>query len=90
MPSPTQRLWPQLLAVGRPFFTSGPRRRALAGLALLVALLLGINGLNVVNSYVGRDFMSALAEKHLARFYALAAVLAGVFAALNGVSPTSM
>ncbi len=71
----------RLLAVGLPFFRSDARRRAYLGLATLVALLLAINGLNVVNSYVGRDFMSALAERDAPRFYALAAALAGVFAA---------
>jgi putative ATP-binding cassette transporter len=35
---------------------------------------------NVVNSYVGRDFMTALAEPHARRFYLFAAIFAGVFA----------
>jgi putative ATP-binding cassette transporter len=69
----------RLLAVGLPFFRA-ETRRALVGFAILVTLLLGINGLNVVNSYVGRDFMSALAERRTAQFYALAGALAGVFA----------
>ena len=34
---------------------------ALGGLTILAAFLLGINVMNVVNSYVGRDFMTALA-----------------------------
>jgi len=38
----------------------------------LIALLCGANGLNVVNSYVGRDFMSAIAERHQTRFVQLA------------------
>lgn len=63
------RLWSQLKEVGLPFFKHGPRRRAWGLLALLVGLLFGINGLNVVNSYVGRDFMSALEERHVHRFY---------------------
>jgi putative ATP-binding cassette transporter len=36
--------------------------------------------MNVVNSYVGRDFMTALAEQHTRRFFVFAGVLAGVFA----------
>src|SRR5262249_36787622 len=36
--------------------------------------------MNVVNSYVGRDFMTALAERHAGRFFAFAGILAGVFA----------
>jgi putative ATP-binding cassette transporter len=68
------------MAVGLPFYKSEARGRALGGLVLLVVLLVTINGLNVVNSYVGRDFMSALAERHAAHFYVLAGALAGVFA----------
>jgi putative ATP-binding cassette transporter len=73
-------MWARLKAVGLPFFQAGPRRRALGGLVLLVVLLLTINGLNVVNSYVGRDFMTALAERRATRFFTFAGVLAGVFA----------
>src|SRR4051812_134764 len=80
MPSPKQRLWSRLMAVGLPFFRSGPRRQAFLALGLLVAFLLGINGLNVANSFVGRDFMSALEKRNVAHFYFLAVVLAGVFA----------
>ncbi len=73
-------MWSRLVAVGLPFFKSDARRRAFVGLAILVALLLGINGMNVVNSYVGRDFMSALAERRARQFFLLAGALAGVFA----------
>jgi putative ATP-binding cassette transporter len=75
----------RLRKVGLPFFTQGPRRAAWGGLALLFLLLLTINGLNIVNSYVGRDFMTALAERHLERFYFLALVLTGGFAASTTV-----
>jgi putative ATP-binding cassette transporter len=68
------------VAVGLPFYRSEARGRAIAGLALLLVLLLSINGMNVVNSYVGRDFMSALAERRAAQFYLFAAILAGIFA----------
>jgi hypothetical protein len=48
------------MTVGLPFYEeSEARRRALAGLGVLIALLLIVNGMNVVNSYVGRDFMTA-------------------------------
>jgi putative ATP-binding cassette transporter len=80
MHSRSQSLWSRLVTVGLPFFRSEARGRALGGLALLLALLLAINGANVVNSYVGRDFMSALAERHARQFFLLAGVFAGVFA----------
>jgi putative ATP-binding cassette transporter len=73
-------MWSRLLAVGLPFFQSEARRRALGGLGILVTLLLTVDGMNVVNSYVGRDFMTALAERQAGRFFAYAGILAGVFA----------
>src|SRR5215470_14197461 len=47
---------------------------------LLLALVLGINGLNVVNSYVGRDFMTAIEERSMPEFVRRAALYVGVFA----------
>ena len=80
MPPLNRSLWSRLVAVGLPFYQSKAGVRALGGLALLVALLVSINGMNVVNSYVGRDFMSALAERRARQFFTFAAVLGGVFA----------
>jgi putative ATP-binding cassette transporter len=57
----------------------GGRAKALC--ATLFTLLLVINGLNVVNSYVGRDFMTALEQRDLPRFVAKALLYVGVFAA---------
>lgn len=37
--------------------------------AMLFTLMFGINGLNVLNSYVGRDFMSAIEAKDLSAFH---------------------
>jgi Flp pilus assembly protein TadD len=47
----------------------------------MVGLLLAIAGLNVVNSYVGRDYMTALVDRRSAEFYRLALLYVGVFAA---------
>jgi vitamin B12/bleomycin/antimicrobial peptide transport system ATP-binding/permease protein len=35
-------------------------------IALLIVFLLGINALNVLNSYVGRDFMTAIEDRNRA------------------------
>jgi putative ATP-binding cassette transporter len=78
-------LWSRLMAVGLPFFKSETRGRALGGMIFLILLLLTINGMNVVNSYVGRDFMTALAEVQPARFFLFAGLLAGVFAISTAV-----
>jgi putative ATP-binding cassette transporter len=49
--------------------------------ALLIIFLFGINGLNVVNSYVARDFMTAIEHRDHAGFVWQAVVYIGVFAA---------
>jgi len=54
--------------------------------ALLIALLLAINGLNIVNSYVGRDFMTAIAERNMRAYLTQAALYVGVFAASTVVA----
>jgi putative ATP-binding cassette transporter len=78
-------MWRRLTEVGVPYFRSEARGVAGAGAAVLVVLLLIINAANVVNSYVGRDFMTALAERRSPDLYVLAAMLAGVFAFLTVV-----
>ena len=59
---------------------------ALGLFALLIGLLVGISGLNVVNSYVGRDFMTAISGRDRAGFVRMAIVYVGVFAASTGVA----
>jgi len=54
--------------------------------SLLITLLLGINGLNVVNSFVGRDFMTAIEQRDMAEFIRMAALYIGVFAISTLVS----
>ena len=52
--------------------------------ALFIALILflfGINALNVVNSYVGRDFMTAIEHRNMSGFLRYALLYVGVFAA---------
>src|SRR5271157_1368400 len=48
--------------------------------AALVALLFGANALNVLNSYVGRNFMTAIANRDKAELIHQAIVYVGVFA----------
>jgi putative ATP-binding cassette transporter len=57
----------------------GPK--ALMFAITLFLLMLAISGLNVVNSYVGRDFMSAIENKNLPVFETKALLYAGVFLA---------
>jgi putative ATP-binding cassette transporter len=50
-------------------------------IALLIMFMLGINALNVLNSYVGRDFMTAIEDRDRSGFILMALVYIGVFAA---------
>jgi putative ATP-binding cassette transporter len=47
----------------------------------LVALLCAVSGLNVVNSYVGRNFMTSIENRNMAEFIRQALFYVGVFAA---------
>lgn len=62
----------------------GPQATVFAG--TLVILMLAINGLNVLNSYVGRDFMSAIENKNLDLFRHQALLYVGVFLASTFVA----
>jgi vitamin B12/bleomycin/antimicrobial peptide transport system ATP-binding/permease protein len=57
--------------------------------AALVALLCGANGLNVLNSYVGRNFMTAIADRDKAEFIRQAIFYVGVFAGSTVVAVVS-
>lgn len=72
-------------------FTGDPvvGRTALWRFGLLVLFLFGFNGLNVVNSYVGRDFMTAVAERDLDRLIAQTLLYLLVFAALTVIAVVS-
>src|SRR5262245_51826857 len=63
------------------FVTSEVGGRALLLFGTLVGLLFVINGLNVVNSYVGRDFITAIEHREMDRFLRQALLYIGVFAA---------
>ncbi|WP_184400241.1 ABC transporter ATP-binding protein/permease [Rhizobium sp. BK650] len=68
------------------FMTSDVGGRAGFLLASLIALFAGISALNVVNSFVGRHFMTAIADRQTAEFIRQAILYAGAFAASTAVS----
>ncbi|NJD05802.1 MAG: ABC transporter ATP-binding protein/permease [Methylococcaceae bacterium] len=57
--------------------------RAVTLFLLLIVMLLGVNGLNIVGSYVGRDFMTAITERDTAGYLLQALFYVAVFAALT-------
>src|SRR5689334_8305808 len=75
------RAWDRSVKTIRLFFSSEARWSAITWFALLLTLLLSISGLNVVNSYVGRFFMTAISEKDWSRFARFAIAYLAVFAA---------
>jgi putative ATP-binding cassette transporter len=77
------RLWRRLSGALREVIRSeiGGKFRLLFGAILL--LLLTINGLNVVGSYIGRNLMTAIEQRASSRFFSIALLWAGVFAALT-------
>ena len=60
--------WALFSTLIRHFRASRYGTRALLFFIALMLLLVATNVLNIVNSYVGRDFMSALADHHQQRF----------------------
>jgi putative ATP-binding cassette transporter len=78
--------WSRFLALARPVFHSEIRWRAGGVLALLLTLLLSVSGLNVVNSYVGRDFITAVTERNADSYPLLAFLYIGVFASTTIVA----
>jgi len=64
----------------RGFMVSEVGGKARWFLICLLGLLLGISGLNVLNSYVGRDFMTAIEDRNAPVFVAKMFLYIGVFA----------
>lgn len=57
--------------------------RAVTLFTLLIVMLLGVNGLNIVGSYVGRDFMTAITLRDTTGYLLQALFYVLVFAALT-------
>ena len=78
--TPATSLATRLVAAIRIFARSEVGWKAKLMFAAIVALLIGANGLNVANSYVNRNLMSAIAERHMAAFVQQAQLTLAVFA----------
>lgn len=76
----TPDTWRRFVGAVRNFASCEVRGRAGLLAGALLALLLGINGLNVVNSYVGRDFMTAIEQSDRPGFVREAILYVVVFA----------
>lgn len=72
--------WKRVARVINAFASSEVSSEAKALFAVLVILLLGINGLTVVSSYVGRDFITAIELRNMPDFVRYAFIYISVFA----------
>ena len=79
--TPNSGVATRLVAAIRTFARSEVGWRAKLIFAAIVVLLIGANGLNVANSYVNRNLMSAIAERHFGDFVRQAQLTIAVFAA---------
>lgn len=75
-----RRMRERLVRMLRAFSGSPVGRKARWLLACVLLLLVAISGLNVLNSYVGRDFMTALERRETSAFIRQALLYVGVFA----------
>ncbi len=66
--------------------SEGTGKKAIGLFVLLILFLFGINALNVLNSYVGRDFMTAIEDRRRDEFMRMAVIYIGVFAVLTIVA----
>jgi putative ATP-binding cassette transporter len=81
-----RQTWFRFVRTVKTFTASEVGGKARLMFAGLIVLLLGINGFNVVNSYVGRDFMTAIETRDMTGFTGLALVYIGVLAASTVVA----
>jgi vitamin B12/bleomycin/antimicrobial peptide transport system ATP-binding/permease protein len=77
----TRLAWSRFGRAVKDFVNGEVGGRARGLFTLLFALLVAFNALNVVNSYVGRDFMTAIAKRDSAGFMRQAILYVGVFGA---------
>ncbi len=75
-----RQIWLRFVEVVKIFVMSDVGKKAMLLSGALVALMLAVNGFNVVNSYVGRDFMTATAERNESAFIWKGLLYVGVFA----------
>jgi len=78
--------WGLIVQLISNFVGSGVGSKAVGLFALLIGLLLGVNGLNIVASYVGRDFITAISDRDMPAYLWQALFYCGVFAASTVVA----
>ncbi|MBM4153041.1 MAG: ABC transporter ATP-binding protein/permease, partial [Kiritimatiellaceae bacterium] len=83
------KTWVRFVSVLRAFLKSEVGWKARFLFFGLISTLFIINGMNVVNSYVGRDFMTAISDRDHAEFVRQTFFYLGIFATCTLVSVTT-
>lgn len=81
-----RKLWEGFWRIARQYWFSDEKWKARGVLAVLLILLFAFSAMNIILSYVGRDFMTALSEKKLSDFYRSMFIYLGVFVVATPVS----
>jgi putative ATP-binding cassette transporter len=82
-----RRTWNSFVLNLKLFATSKEVGKKAKGLsAALILFLLGINALNVLISYINRDFMTAIEDRNRAEFMRMALIFIGAMASITIVS----
>jgi vitamin B12/bleomycin/antimicrobial peptide transport system ATP-binding/permease protein len=79
-------VWTRLLGAIRAVVTSEIGGKFRLMFMAILLLLVGISGLNVISSYVGRDLMTAIEQRSHGRFMSMAVLYVAVFAALTAAA----
>jgi vitamin B12/bleomycin/antimicrobial peptide transport system ATP-binding/permease protein len=77
---PHKTTWARFVGAVRNFANSEVGWKAKLIFSALVILLVGANAMNVLNSFVGRNFMTAITNRDKAEFLRQAIFYVGVFA----------
>lgn len=77
---PLKTTWRQFLVITKAFFASERRHRARGFLIVLLVLALAVGGVQLLMSYAGRDFMTAISRKDPAAYWRALAWYLGSFA----------
>ncbi len=76
----------RLVRAVRDLLSSEVRRQVIGLLVLLAIFALSVNGLNVLNSYIGRDLMTAIVAHDMAGFIRLMTIFVAVFVAMTAAA----
>jgi vitamin B12/bleomycin/antimicrobial peptide transport system ATP-binding/permease protein len=81
-----RQVWTRLVRSVRAVVTSEIGAKFRLMFAGILLLLFAISGLNVLNSYVGRDLMTAIEQRDHVRFWSMTTFYVAVFAALTAAA----